>query len=194
MKTILAGCPVMEFYWPCMERWICAVEVFDRPVDIMLADTSEDVDFFNEWSSRVSMTYLGLSRETPYRRVALGMEFLRQYALTYRYDYLLTIEIDVIAPPDTPSQMQKLCSVGFDYVSHTYPPRNGLGAMIGFGCTIFRREFLKKIRFDDGSPYVYPDTWLWEYVISRSTEFKACKVHGLLDIDHRNCSEGDTRR
>jgi len=194
MKRILVGCPVMEAYESCIERWLRTIGSFGYPVDTMLVDTGEGAEFFERWSGVTDMIHLGLGRETPYRRVALGMEFLRQYALTYKYDYLLCVEIDVIAPPETPIVMRKLCGVGFDYVAHTYPPRNGLGAMIGFGCTIFRSEFLKQIRFDDGSPYVYPDTWLWEFVVSRSTEFKTCKVHGVLNIDHRNCSIEDTRR
>jgi len=189
MKRFLIGCPVMDTYEECMERWLTAVKSFNWGHNhIVLADTGEDPGFAQRWIDVVDVYHLGLGRETPFRRIALGMEFLRQHALTYEFDYFLCVEIDNIPPPNTNFVMHMLAAGGdFDYVAHTYPVKNSLGCMLGFGCTIFKRRFLEKIKFDQGSPYVYPDTWLWEFVVSRSTEFKACKVHGYLDVGHEDC-------
>jgi hypothetical protein len=189
MKRILVGCPVMDTYEECIERWLSAVQAFNwGRIEVMLVDTGESIDFCNRWHGVVNVWCLGLGRESPFRRVALGMEFLRQFALDGGYDYLLCVEIDVVAPPNTPFVLHMLSSGGdFDYVSHTYPTRNGPGAMLGFGCVIFKKRFLERIRFDESSPYVYPDTWLWEFVVSRTNEFRAAKVHGYLDISHKDC-------
>lgn len=187
-KKVLVGCPVMDLYEPCMEDWLSAVGALDYPVDVKLADTSKGRSFCNRWQDMVDIMFLGVGDEMPLRRIALGMEYLRQYALTLKYDYFLCVEIDNIVPPETVSVLRRLMvGGGYDYVAHTYPLKRSLGAMLGFGCTMFRSGFLKRIQFDAGSSHVYPDTWLWDFVVSRTNEFKAGKVHGFLDVGHRSC-------
>jgi hypothetical protein len=188
-RKILVGCPVMDSYEACMEDWLSAVKSFDYPVEILLTDTSKGRSFCNRWQDIVDMRFIGVGEETPFRRIALGMEFIREYALTYKFDYFLCVEIDVRPPPETASLLRRMMvAADYDYVAHTYPTRGsyGLGVMIGFGCTMFSREFMKRMRFDGNSQYVYPDTWLWEFVVSRG-DFKVGKIHGFLDISHVNC-------
>ena len=75
MKRILIGCPVMEKYEGCMERWLGAIGAFEDwgDKDIILADTGEDTEFCERWQDRVDIRYLGVGEETPFRRIALGM-------------------------------------------------------------------------------------------------------------------------
>ena len=186
-RKILVGCPVMDSYEACMEGWLSAVAAFDYPVEVLLTDTSKGRSFCNRWQDMVDIRFLGVGEETPFRRIALGMEFIREYALTYKFDYFLCVEVDVRPPAETPRLLRRLMvTAGYDYIAHTYPLKKSLGAMIGFGCTMFSRAFMEMVRFDGNSQYVYPDTWLWEFVVSRG-DFKVGKVHGFLTIDHVSC-------
>lgn len=117
MPKILVACPTADHYRYCTDDWINAVKSFSyKDLDILLVDNSATNDYFNEFSKKVPM--IKTSRiENLKELVARDRNVLREKVLNENYDYLLSLEIDVIPPADL---IERLLSHKKDIVSGVY--------------------------------------------------------------------------
>lgn len=117
MPKILVGCPTADHYSYCTANWINAIKSFSyKDFDILLVDNSATSDYFNEFSKKVPM--VKTSRiENLKELISRDRNLLREKVINENYDYLLSLEIDVIPPVDL---IERLLSHKKEIVSGVY--------------------------------------------------------------------------
>lgn len=117
MPKILVGCPTADHYKYCTEDYLNAVKSFTyKDFDTLLVDNSATKDYFNEFSKKLPM--IKTERiENLKELIARDRNVLRQKVIDENYDYLLSLEIDVIPPKDV---IEKLLSHKKEIVSGVY--------------------------------------------------------------------------
>ncbi len=98
---ILVGCPTAGPYLYCLSDYATSVKQLTYPsYDILLADNSASDYYLKEIEkagiSAIKGPYLPDLRD----RVAASRNLLRQKAIEEGYDYFLSLEQDIIPPPD----------------------------------------------------------------------------------------------
>jgi len=106
---ILVGCPVSNYHEYCTDEYIDSVNnlTYDN-YDVLLVDNSKDNSFYDKIKDRVPViktSYL----ENAYDRVIESRNILRQKALEGGYDYLLSLEQDVIPPRNVIEKLLSNC-------------------------------------------------------------------------------------
>ncbi len=117
MTKVLVSCPTADHYSYCTDKWITAVKSLNyKDFDILLVDNSATNDYFNEFSKKVPM--IKTQRiENLKELISRDRNLLREKVLKENYDYLLSLEIDVIPPLNL---IEKLLSHKKDIVSGVY--------------------------------------------------------------------------
>jgi GT2 family glycosyltransferase len=122
---VLVGAPVYSNKKYITPYWINSVKNFDYPnYDILVVDNSKPYDGYVRFFHQNSIDVIYSEPfENPYQRIANAREILNRYAVENHYDYLMSIEQDVIAPQNTLNTLLKhaVPIVGAPYIisSHT---------------------------------------------------------------------------
>lgn len=98
---ILVGCPTYKGYAYCLQQYLDRVRSLTySQFDLVLVDNSED-DTYAEKMRSLGITVL-CSPFVPdaKERIVQSRNLLRQYALDHGYDYFLSLEQDILPPPD----------------------------------------------------------------------------------------------
>lgn len=107
---ILIGCPTYERYDYCVDMWVKKVEEIkkfspEHEIDYLLVDNSPSEDFYNALKSKninvIKAPYFPDVRE----RVIYSRNILRDKFLEGGYDYLFSLEQDVIPEKDFLNQL-----------------------------------------------------------------------------------------
>ena len=104
---VLVGCPTSDHKAYCLDAYIRSVKALTYSnYDILLVDNSEDEEYFNLIKQKgiqvIKAPFLPTARE----RIAKSRNRLRDEAIK-DYDYLLSLEQDVIPPRDVIEQLLK---------------------------------------------------------------------------------------
>lgn len=116
---ILVGCPVYSGKKYITPYWIENIKKLNYPnFDIFVVDNSEPIEqfekFFEDTGVKVKKSpYL----KNPFERLAKARQILNNYAIENNYDYLLSIEQDVIVPSNL---IEKLLAHKKDVVAAPY--------------------------------------------------------------------------
>ena len=114
---ILVGCPVSDYHEYCTEEFIQSIKSFTyQNYDVLLVDNSESDRFYNSIKDKVNVEKIPYSKSV-YERLINSRNKLRERALEGGYDYLFSIEQDVIAPKNI---IQKLLEHKKDIISGVY--------------------------------------------------------------------------
>ncbi len=98
IPKILVGCPISDYHEYCTEEYLNAVKNLTYSnYDILLVDNSKDDRFFNSIKDKVPVIR-GKYLENPFERLVYNRNLLRQEALDKQYDYLFSLEQDIIPP------------------------------------------------------------------------------------------------
>jgi GT2 family glycosyltransferase len=105
-KKVLIGCPTYSKYEYCVNRYIESVRNLDyNNYDILLVDNSSDDSFYNELKVRginvEKIEYSEFARD----RIVRSRNLLRQRAIEGNYDYLFSLEQDIIVKPHVLSRL-----------------------------------------------------------------------------------------
>lgn len=158
---ILVACPTHESKEYCFDLWIRAVDALEAEHDTLVVDNSPSPVFAAKWYARVPIVHLDLGDEPKHRRIALSMEYIREYFTRGPYAVWLNIESDVIVPPQTASFMLGRFE-GVDWLNLPYPYRNKRDIETGFGCSMFSRRLMEAESFADAPPDYSTDAWFWD--------------------------------
>ena len=155
MNVFLGSC-VHESKEYAMARWCRSIYRLPYIGEIVAVDTSPTTDFYERWRKEVPTVYLGLDAKEPKnRRIALGMEFLRQSFLRRNFQWWLNVECDMVIGPEVVEMMLAKAD-HYDFVSVPYPSRTENKVLeTSFGCCLFGREYMKG---EDFSKYPAEDT------------------------------------
>ena len=105
---ILVGCPTYELFEYCLDKYSKAINSLTYSnYDILLVDNSKEDNYLKKIKS-LNLTvkkcpYSNLARA----RIVASMNILRDYVLKNNYDYLLSLEQDIIPPKDVIQQLLK---------------------------------------------------------------------------------------
>lgn len=96
---ILVGCPTYEGRDYCLNQYIGSVkELTYSNYDILLVDNSKTEDYFNRIRKMNINVIKGCYKEGANERIVNSRNVLRDKVLKGGYDYLLSLEQDVIPP------------------------------------------------------------------------------------------------
>jgi hypothetical protein len=103
------------------------------------------------------------------------------------YEYIISLEVDVIGPPNTASLLLQIAQVnGAVLVRHAYPERSGRGYMCCLGCQIMKTEYFVP---DWSGPRVDAKGVPWHeekrfMQVAMATGLPVLDVYNYLDLVH----------
>ena len=98
---VLIGCPTSYHKEYCLEKYIEGLKNIDYPnFDILLIDNSEDDNYFNKIKSYNIPVIKGPYFEGARDRITASRNILREKTIEEGYDYLFSLEQDVVPPRD----------------------------------------------------------------------------------------------
>ena len=119
MPKILVGCPTADLKEYCLEQYVQRLkELTYKDFDILLVDNSKTEDYSKKIQSLGINCIKGEYHNSVPERVIKSRNILRNYALEHDYDYLLSLEQDVLPPKDV---IEQLLDVHQDIVSGITP-------------------------------------------------------------------------
>jgi len=175
---ILVGCPTSFHKKYCLEEYAKAVKSLTYPnYDILLIDNSKDNNYFNKLKSLNLPVIKGSYFEGALNRIIASRNLLREYTLKNNYDYLFSLEQDVIPPKDILEKLLQhkkriISAIYFNYITKNNETRilpviwtrmdsklryilkpSELNkevlqiAIAGLGCLLIHKTVLNKIKF-----------------------------------------------
>ncbi len=115
---VLVGCPTYESYRYCIKEYLEAVKALTyKQFDLLLVDNSPTETFANELREKgINIKHIPWNDDVA-MRIEISRNVLREEALKGKYDYFLSLEQDVIPPPDI---IERLMSHQKDVVAGIY--------------------------------------------------------------------------
>lgn len=173
---ILVGCPTSFHKEYCLKEYAAAVKSLTfKDYDVLLVDNSKDEVYIRRLQKEGLRAVKGPWHEGAKQRIIESRNLLREKFLEKNYDYLLSLEQDIIPPKDV---IERLLESGKEIISAVYfmPQRNALIPMLaineggekygylpfnyvdknnyiininyaGLGAVLISRKVLEKIRF-----------------------------------------------
>jgi GT2 family glycosyltransferase len=115
---ILVGCPTSFHKEYALKEYAEAVKSLDyKNYDILLVDNSQDNSYFNKIKEHGVNVIKGDYFESAIKRIVTSRNLLRNYTLENNYDYLFSLEQDVIPKKDA---LTKLISHDKEVISGIY--------------------------------------------------------------------------
>jgi len=106
MHKVLVGCPTSFHKEYCLELYIQTVNRLTyKNYDILLIDNSPDDTYLDKISALGIKAIKGPYHENARDRIVMSRNLLKDYAIKNGYDYLLSLEQDVIPPLDIIERM-----------------------------------------------------------------------------------------
>lgn len=183
---VLVACPTHSIKKYSLPRWIEAVGAFTyHPREALLVDNSPNMMLWWEFRDQTNVVHMHIDG-TPHHRIAESMEHIRQYMLRARFDYWLSLECDVIAPPDTiETMLEWQRTEPADWWCMPAPGRNNAEHLFtnNFMCSLFTRDLCEKVSFAEAPDNRTTDGWFMRSFLDRGF-VSASKPPRLLDLEH----------
>tara|TARA_Y100000034_G_scaffold81602_1_gene97827 strand:+ start:281 stop:967 length:687 start_codon:yes stop_codon:yes gene_type:complete len=175
---ILVGCPTSSSHKYALEQYAEALKALTYPnFDILIVDNSQDNTYFNKIKSLGLPVIKGPYYESARDRIIASRNLLRQKTIDENYDYFLSLEQDVLPPPDLLQNLLKYkkrvtTAIYFNYLNRANETRtlpviwtriddktryvmqaNELNTGLvkiagsGLGCILIHKTILEKIKF-----------------------------------------------
>jgi len=169
---ILIGCPTSNHKEYCLKEY---AEIIKRlNCDVLLVDNSESKEYYNKLKESGINVIKDKYTEKARDRIVSSRNILRQYCLDNNYDYLFSLEQDVIPPLDIIEKLLKsgkkiigglyykldgeeLTPVAWIHHEGNYARRLNYSETIeprvielitcGLGCVLIHKDVLKKVKF-----------------------------------------------
>ena len=103
---ILIGCPTSEHKSYCLKEYIEAVKKLN--CDVLLVDNSECEEYYNKIKSLGVNVIKDRYYKKARNRIVSSRNLLKEHCLKNGYDYLFSLEQDVIPPLDVIERLLKL--------------------------------------------------------------------------------------
>lgn len=195
----LLGTPVHEKKEYSIYKFLDSIKAYDLPgLDIYIVDNSDTADFARrieaycqkinlERSKVVHME--GMNDLEQEARLAKARDNIRDYMLAGDYTHWLSVESDIILPPQAPQKLLPFLDQ-FKFINNFYPDRADPNIELsGLGFTIVARELMEKFSFSVGGGYAQCDPLVpncyysndsWFVVRVRRAGYATVDFHGLV--------------
>ena len=105
---ILIGCPTSSYKEYCLREYLEGVKRLSyENVHLILVDNSENDDYYNKLKRFGVSVIRGKYFESAKDRIIHSRNLLRRYCLENDYDYLLSLEQDVVPPKNVIERLMK---------------------------------------------------------------------------------------
>ena len=167
VPRVLVGCPnhiVKEYAFQC---WIDNVKQFTFPgLAFLVVDNSPNYELMERYGDQVSII-TGPNTDQIHHdlRITQSLAVLQQHFIAGGYDRWFNCESDVLPPSNIIEVLLKYGGDS-DWISHSYPLRNGLddnNIQQGIGCSLLSRRLAETFDFNHAGDNA-PDGWLWAQV------------------------------
>lgn len=168
-----------------LPRWVAAVNALTyQPVETLLVDNSPDLGLYNRWKAETGIIHLSIDG-TPHQRIAISMETIRRYMLRANFDFWLSIECDIIAPPDTiETMLDWAASVPANWYCMPAPARhNPFLFSQNFMCALFPRRLCEQISFNGAPATRATDGWFMQQLDTLHLEWTSTPPRQLA-LEH----------
>ena len=125
---ILLGCPTSEHKAYCLDQYITSIKSLTYPnYDILLIDNSQTKDYYKKIRSYNIPVIKDKYQEYARDRIIHSRNILRKQVLDNNYDYLFSLEQDVIPPKDILERLlsHKKQVISGIYFAHNLLPNTG---------------------------------------------------------------------
>ncbi|MBI2105752.1 hypothetical protein HYT56_02860 [Candidatus Woesearchaeota archaeon] len=174
-QKILVGCPTSDYHEYALKEYAEAVKNLTyKNYDILLVDNSKDDSYLKKLKSFGLPAINGPWYESAKKRIITSRDILREEAIQGNYNFLLSLEQDVIPPKDIIENLlkhkQDIVSAlyfmpnntslipmlaikeknQYGYVPFNYADKNNNTIKVnyaGLGCILISRRVLEKIEF-----------------------------------------------
>ncbi len=156
MERVLVGCPTYVGKTYCLKEYVEAVKAITYPVDILLVDNSPDDKYLEQIESLNIPVIRGVRVLDEREQIALNRNILRERVLNGGYDAFLSLEQDVIPPPNV---VERLLSHNKPCVSGLYYGLRQDGAVVrktAMAWINLEHAILQKVR---QNPQKYPSQY-----------------------------------
>ena len=149
---ILVGCPTSEHKAYCLNEYLDGIKSLTyKNFDLVLVNNSETDEYFNKLKSLGVNVIKGKYFESAKDRVINSRNILREYCINNNYEYLLSLEQDVVPPKDV---IEKLLKHNKDIVGGLY---FYLGddnkTLLPMAWVHYRGEYAKRLMFHEIPEY-----------------------------------------
>lgn len=115
---VLIGCPTADSYDYCLEEFLDAVNKLSYPnCEVLFVDNSKTDDFFKRLKSKGLNVIKGKYFDDMRMRIAHNRNIIIEKVLEGNYDYLLSVDQDVILPAGV---IETLLKFGKDIITGVY--------------------------------------------------------------------------
>ena len=114
---ILIGCPTSDYKRYCLNEYAAGLKSLTHPHDILLADNSETEQYAKEIAAAGIPVIKDQFYPSARKRIVESRNILRKRVLDEGYDCFLSLEQDIIPPPDV---IERLLAHRKDIVSGIY--------------------------------------------------------------------------
>lgn len=119
LPKVLIGCPTYEKQAYCLDRFITAIKNIDYPeYELLIVENTEDNDAYYK---KIKENGINVIKDNTKGKARLKLEkarnIFRKKVLEENFDYLLTVDQDIIVPPNV---LQKLINAKKDLISAVY--------------------------------------------------------------------------
>tara|TARA_Y100000310_G_scaffold345757_1_gene469340 strand:- start:1375 stop:2073 length:699 start_codon:yes stop_codon:yes gene_type:complete len=105
---VLVGCPTANFKAYCLDEYIQGVKKLTYPnFDLVIVDNSKDEEYYKRLKSHGINVIKDKFVKKAMKRITHSRNILRDIAIKENYDYFLSLEQDVIPPPEVIQQLLK---------------------------------------------------------------------------------------
>jgi glycosyltransferase involved in cell wall biosynthesis len=105
---VLVGCPTYEGYGYCLDEYAAAVKMLTfKDIDVVLVDNSQGDDYADKIKTFGVKVLRSPHMNDVRERIVVARNKLRDYFLQGDYEYFLSLEQDVIPPPDVLERLMR---------------------------------------------------------------------------------------
>ncbi|MBI4033190.1 MAG: hypothetical protein HY377_01620 [Candidatus Blackburnbacteria bacterium] len=196
--NVLIGTPIHEAKDYSIERWLQNVSKQEHPADLFLVDNSPGTGYVEKVGMycakhgirNYKIEHLELPPEQEkHERIARSREIIRQYILDHDYDAWFAWECDQIIPTNTLDKLIGIMKSG-SYLMvnpNKWAREDPSIPNTDFGCSLIKREALKKYGFILHEPGSWEtgEAWFKRRVLKGGGSY--IDVYGVIDpIYHLN--------
>ena len=118
MKKVLIGCPTSETFDYCLDEFLNGIKSQTyKNHDLLIVDNSKTDNYLKKLKSLGINAIKGPHKEDYRERITLSRNMMVDKALEGNYDYLLSIDQDIVLPKDA---IEKLMKFNKDIISGLY--------------------------------------------------------------------------
>src|SRR3989344_246742 len=124
-QRVLVGCPTSFHKEYCLKEYAESIKSLAyKHYDILLVDNSPNDEYLQKIKSLGINAIKGPYNENARDRIVISRNILKEYAIKNNYEYLLSLEQDVMPPKDI---IERLLGHNKKVISGIYFARNAIG-------------------------------------------------------------------